>query len=309
MRNRFFKRLINSLAVVLVVSLIIFLLINFTPGDAAEGLVGDSASQQQLDSLRHEMGLDQPLLLQYFRYIFGILTRGDFGHSLITGQSVAGIIRYRLLNTMLLALVSTGLGTGLGIAAAVITTWKIKRGWVETAVMAAASLGLAIPAFWSGLILILVVAPLLNLPITGGSTWRHLILPAATLAPPLSAVVIRLLTASLKDILNQPFVLTARGKGLNESYIFYRHVLRCSLIPLFNVLGIYLGRLLGGAFIVESIFGWPGLGRLMVQAIFERDTPLILGTSIVITTLFVLINLLVDLSQAWLDPRVREKAL
>jgi ABC-type dipeptide/oligopeptide/nickel transport system permease component len=294
--------------VLVVVSLIIFVVLDTIPGDAAEALVGDSASQEQLEELRREMGLDAPLGMRYINFMRDLLSRGNLGESLITGKPVWSLLANRLPYTVLLTFTATSLATILGITSGTLAAVR-KGSLLDTIIIAVSTLGVAVPTFWSGLLFMLFFAPTLNLPLIGGGSIRHLILPSLTLSLPTAAVVARLTRSSILDGLNEPYVEIARAKGLPYRKILFNHVLRNGLIPMINLLGLQLGHLLGGAFIVETIFGWPGLGRLTVQAIFDRDQPIVLGAALTMAALYLMINLLVDLSHAWLDPRVAQKSL
>ncbi len=302
------RRFGSSLLVLFVVSLVIFVALDTVPGDAAEALVGDTASQEQLQELRKEMGLDDPLGLRYTHFMHRLLTRGDLGESLITGKPVWSLLANRLPYTMLLTLTSTALATTLGIVIGTLAAVN-KDSPMDAAIISLSTLGIAVPTFWSGLLFMLFLAPRLNLPLVGGGSLKHLIMPSLTLALPTMAVVIRLTRSSILDGLNQPYVQMAQAKGLPHRKVLFKHVLRNGLMPLINLLGLQLGHLLGGAFIVETIFGWPGVGRLTVQAIFDRDQPIVLGAALTMAVLYLLINFIVDLSHAWLDPRVAHKSL
>ncbi|MFO8035652.1 MAG: ABC transporter permease [Anaerolineales bacterium] len=303
-----FRRLGSSILVLLVVSLIIFVALDTVPGDAAEALVGETASQEQLQELRQEMGLSDPLGLRYLHFMQRLFTRGDLGESLITGRPVWGLLASRIPYTVLLTLTATLLATTLGIMIGTLAAVN-KGSPVDAAIIALSTLGIAVPTFWSGLLFMLFLAPRLNLPLVGGGSLKHMIMPSLTLALPTMAVVVRLTRSSILNGLNQPYVQIAQAKGLPHRKILFKHVLRNGLIPLINLLGLQLGHLLGGAFIVETIFGWPGLGRLTVQAIFDRDYPIVLGAALTIAVLYLLINFIVDVSHAWLDPRVAHKSL
>ncbi|MBS3750114.1 MAG: ABC transporter permease [Anaerolineales bacterium] len=302
------QRFSSSLVVLLVVSLLIFVVLDTVPGDAAETIIGDSASQEQLDELRQEMGLDETLLPRYFSYIKDMFMQGDMGDSLITGKPVWALLANRLPSTLLLTLTATTLATTLGIALGVFAATN-KGSPLDTLIIGLSTLGMAVPTFWSGLLLMLLAAPRLNLPLAGGGSIRHLILPSLTLAFPTMAVVARLSRSSVLDGLNEPYVQIAEAKGLPYRRILFKHVLRNGLIPLINLLGLQLGHLLGGAFIVETIFGWPGLGRLTVQAIFDRDYPIVMGAALTMAAAYLMINFIVDMSHAWLDPRVAQKSI
>ena len=309
MTTRLLRRIAGTLLVLLAVSFIIFAALAVTPGDAAEAMVGDSASQEQLDALRHEMGLDVPLLPRYLRFLSGLLTRGALGHSLVSGREVGDLVAARLPYTLLLALTATTLATIAGMV--IGTAAAVRAGtYVDTLIMGGMALGLAVPTFWSSLLLMMLFAVRLHwLPVVGAGSLKHLVLPALTLALPTAAVIARQMRCSILEELGADYVRTAHAKGVTSRRVLTVHVLRNSLIPVVTLLGLYLGRLLGGAFIVETIFGWPGLGRLTVQAIFDRDQPVVLGAALTVATIYLVVNFGVDLVHAWLDPRVAHETL
>lgn len=303
------RRAAGSVFVLLAVSLITFLALDAAPGDAAQAMVGESASAEQLAELRRALGLDRAPLLRYAQFIGGVALRGDLGRSLVSARPVSTLLAERLPYTAALALAATGLALALGALSGIVAAQRAGSP-LDLLLMAGATLGLAVPTFWSGLLLILFFALRLRwLPVAGAESARHLVLPALTLAIPTAAIVARLLRSSLLDVMNADYVRTARAKGLAPRQVLIGHVLRNSLIPLVTVVGLHLGHLLGGAFVVESIFGWPGVGRLAVQAIFDRDTPVVLGATLTIAALYLTINLCVDLVHGWLDPQVAEGAI
>jgi ABC-type dipeptide/oligopeptide/nickel transport system permease component len=309
MGRHLLRRLGGTVAVLLIVSFVVFVALDVAPGDAAEGLVGETASQEQLDAVRREMGLDDPLLERYWRFLSGLLSRGDLGQSLITGRAVSDLLVERLPYTLQLALSATALATAAGLGIGMVAAVRAGS-LLDTAIMGGTSLGLAVPTFWSALLLMLLFSLHLRwLPVVGSGSWKHLVLPAVTLALPTMAVVARLVRSSLLEELNADYVRTAHAKGVSSRRVMSHHVFRNSLVPLVTLLGLYLGRLLGGAFVIETIFGWPGLGRLMVLAIFDRDQPVILGAALLVAATYLVINFLVDLSHAWLDPRVARSTI
>jgi len=309
MTRHLLRRLTGSLLVLLALSFVIFAALDVIPGDAAEAMVGDSASQEQLDALRHELGLDRPLLVRYLDFLTGVVSRGDLGRSLVSGRQITDLVGQSFRYTLLLALTASGLATLLGMAIGVVAALR-SGSYLDTFIMGTATLGLAVPTYWSALLFILLFSLTLGwLPVVGASSWKHLVLPTVTLALPMSAVVARLMRSSVLEELNATYVYTARAKGASSRRVLLGHIMRNSLVPVVNMLGLYMGRLLGSAFIVETIFGWPGLGRLTVQAIFDRDLPVVLGAALVVATAYLIINLLVDLAHAWLDPRVAHGAV
>lgn len=298
------QRLFGALLVLLAVSAITFFLLSAAPGDAATTLAGDTASQAQMDALRAELGLDDPPLIRYANFLAAVLTTGSLGESLVSGRPVAALLAERLPYTVLLAVAAITLAAAAGSTVGILAGTRPGT-FADTALMSLINLGLAMPTFWVAMLFILFFSLRLRwLPVVGAGTPLHLVLPAVTLALPTAAVVARLMRSSLIDIAGADFVRTAHGKGLPRGLILRRHILRNSLIPVVTMLGLHLGYLLGGAFIVETIFGWPGLGRLTVQAIFDRDLPVVLGATLTIAAIYVMLNLVVDLAHAWLDPRV-----
>jgi ABC-type dipeptide/oligopeptide/nickel transport system permease component len=308
-----FEHIIHRLAaaalVLLAVSFVTYLMLNAAPGDLALTLVGDSASAEQLTALRQELGLDEPVVVRYLRYVAGIVLRGDLGRSMISDRPVSALILERLPLTLALALASIALSGLAGFVLGWLAVRHVGAFW-DTALMALAALGAALPSFWIALLLIMAFALRLDwLPVVGADSPKHLILPAVTLSLPSAAVLARLVRSSLLDVIGADFVRTAYAKGLVRSQVMWRHVLRNAAIPIVTLLALQLGYLLGGAFIVETIFAWPGLGRLTVQAIFDRDYPVVLGATLMIAAVYIALNLIADLCQAWLDPRTGANAL
>lgn len=283
---------------------IVFLAIRLAPGDPAQMMLGASATTQEVAALRARLGLDQPMPVQYARYLVQV-ARLDLGESLRLDQPAMGAILERVPQTGRLTLLAMAIAVLLsfpmGIAAALAPGRPI-----DQVISVLSLLGQSVPNFWLGIMLVLVFARTLRLlPSGGADTWQHLILPATTLALPLVGILTRLIRGGLLEVLREDYVRTARAKGLAPWSVMTRHALLNMLIPVVTVMGLQLGTLLGGAVIVESVFAWPGVGRLLVEAIGNRDYPLVQAAILFITGAFVLINLLVDLSYGYLDPRVR----
>lgn len=303
------RRLIGLLITVFAVSFVAYVALTFAPGDAAEALIGENASQEQVEALRRQMKLDAPLLERYGDYMAGAVMRRDLGQSLSTGRGVADLLMERLPSTVSLALVSMALATvvgfGLGLAAALKP-----RGRLDMMAVGGAALGVALPPYWVALLLVMLFSLKLGwLPVFGSGTPAHMVLPAVTLAMPGAAVLARLVRSSVLDVKGADYVRTAVSKGLGPRQIMLRHVLPNSLMPALTILGLNLSHLLGGAFVVETIFAWPGIGRLMVQAIFDRDIPVVMGAVLVVVPMALLVTLAVDLLHSALDPRVRHHAI
>ncbi len=304
-----FRRVLGAILVLAVVSFITFALLELAPGDAALTVAGDGASAEQLAVVRHQMGLDAPLPARYLHFVAGAVTRGDLGQSLISGRPVAGLVVERFAYTVELALLAVLGALVLGLAAGLAAAAR-PGGRLDFVLMAVTGLGISLPVYWVALLLMLVFSLRLHwLPAVGAGSPAHLVLPAVTLALPTAAAIARLVRANVLDVRGADYVRTAAAKGLPASALWRRHVLRNGLIPVVSVLGLYLGHLLGGTFVVETLYAWPGLGRLVVQAVFDRDFPVLVGGVLLIAVIYQCINLAADLALAWLDPRVGHEAL
>jgi len=308
MRQYILRRLVSLFPVILGVSLITFGLMAVVPGDPAEIIAGRGKdiepTQAEIEAVRQELGLDQPLPLQYARWL-GRVVRGDLGTSLRTGQPVWQELAVRLPRTLELAAGGMIIGLLIALPVGILSAvWRDRA--VDQLSRVLALLGASVPSFWLGTILILFFAVRLGwLPSYGRGGLPHFILPACTLGLSTSAVLMRLTRANLLEVLNEGFVRTARAKGLSEKAVVLRHALKPSLLPVVTVLGLQFGNLLGGALIIETVFAWPGLGMLVLRSILGRDFPVIQGFALFITLVFVLVNFVVDLVCRWLDPRVQ----
>jgi len=300
-------RLVGTVPVLFGVTLLVFLMAWVTPGDPVVAMLGEASqgiSREALDDLRRELGLDRPLPIQYVSYLAD-LARGDLGSSIRSRRPVLDEIRDRLPATVELAVaalaVAVAVGVGLGVLAAVR-----KRTWVDGAAIAVALVGVSVPVFWSGFLLMIVFSLELGwLPASGRGTWRHLVLPALTVGVSSAAFIARITRGAVLEALGQDYVRTARAKGLPPRRVVLRHALRNALLPIVTVVGLQMGGLLGGAVLTETVFAWPGVGRLLVDAIVARDLPLVQGSVLVVSVLFILVNLTVDLSYAAINPKVR----
>jgi ABC-type dipeptide/oligopeptide/nickel transport system permease component len=305
MTNYVAQRLVHAIPVLIGISVLTFLMLHLIPGDPVTVFAGDKPlTPERAQELRHQYGLDRPLLVQYADYATHAL-RGDLGISLRAQRPVLDSILEALPSTAQLTLsalvLAAILGTSLGIAAA------IAHGtWLDTAVMAVAMLGISTPVFYSSLLLILLFSfTLAWLPATGQGGIERLIMPALALGLSSSAVLARLVRSSMLEVLHQEYVTTARAKGLSPALVTIRHALKNALIPAVTMLGLQLGALLGGAVVTETIFSRPGIGRLAVDGILNRDFPVVQGTVLFAACVYVLVNLVVDVSYAVLDPRIR----
>lgn len=300
-------RLIGTVPVLFGVTLLVFLMAWVTPGDPVVAMLGEASqgiSRQALDELRRELGLDRPLPVQYLDYVAGLL-RGDLGDSVRSRRPVLAEIRDRLPATIELALAALTIAVALGVTLGVLAAVR-KRTWVDGAAIAVALLGVSVPVFWSGFLLMIVFALELGwLPASGRGTWRHLVLPAVTVGVSSAAFIARITRGAVLEALAQDYVRTAHAKGVAPRRVVLRHALRNALLPIVTVVGLQLGGLLGGAVLTETVFAWPGVGRLLVDAIVARDLPLVQGSVLVVSLLFILVNLTVDLSYAAINPKVR----
>ncbi|NNJ13451.1 ABC transporter permease [Chloroflexales bacterium ZM16-3] len=304
-----FKRLGSAALVLVAVSFLIFALLDVVPGDVADTLAGDAASAAQIAELRHELGLDQPLPVRYLRFAESAILHGDLGKSAISGRPVVDLLISRFGATLTLSLASLALALTLGTLAGLAAATRA-GGYLDLAVMAFTTIGESLPSFWVSLLLIQFFALKLRwLPVLGAGGFDHLILPAVALALPAIALVARLVRSCLLDVKSADYVRTAHAKGLSNLIVWRDHIFRNAILPVITMLGLYLGHLLGGAFIIETIFAWPGLGRLVVQAIFERDFPVVVGAVLLIALIYQAINMAVDLAHALLDPRVGHEAM
>ncbi len=298
------RRVALTIPVLLGVATLVFALIHLIPGDPAQAMLGEAAPQADVDALRRQLGLDRPLLVQYGDFLAGAIT-GDLGTSLRTGTPVSAQIAERLPATFELALaamlVALALALPLGIAAA---TWRGTI--VDRAAMTVALAGMSIPNFWLGPLLAIVFAVELGwLPVSGRGGVEHLVLPALSLGLALAAMLARMTRASLLEELREPYVLAARARGVSRMRAVIAHAFRNSLIPVVTIVGLQFGAVLTGAVITETIFSWPGIGRLLIQSIGFRDYPLVQGCILLIAVTYVAVNLLTDLAYGFLDPRIR----
>lgn len=298
------RRLVLTVPVLFGVATLVFSLIHLVPGDPAQAMLGDGASPEDIAQLRTRLGLDRPLLEQYGVYLKG-LARGDLGTSLRTQRPVTRQIAERLPATAELAsaamLVAVALALPLGLVAAV---WR--GTWVDQGAMGLALVGISVPGFWLGPLLALVFAVELGwLPVSGRGTLAHLVLPAITLGAALAAILARMTRASVLEELREQYVVAARARGASRVRAVVVHALRNSLIPVVTILGLQLGAVLTGSIITETIFSWPGVGRLLIQSINFRDYPMVQGCILLIAVTYVTMNLVTDLVYGWLDPRIR----
>jgi peptide/nickel transport system permease protein len=302
------KRLLLVFVVVLGVTVVTFSVMQSAPGDPAEMIAvaryGEDLTQEEIEWVRITEGLDAPVYIQYLRWLEHVL-RLDLGKSQITYEDVLGEILTRFPATLVLAISSLILSLLIALPTGIISAIR-KNTIVDNACMTGALLGVSMPNFWLGLLLIWLFALSLGLlPSFGYGGIKHLILPTITLGTSMAAITTRLTRSSMLDVLNQDYIVTAKAKGLDERTILLKHALKNAMLPVITFVGLQLGFLLGGAVIVETIFAWPGIGRLLVDSIYARDFALIQGCVLFIAVIFALANLAVDILYAYLDPRIR----
>ncbi len=298
------RRIALTIPVLLGVATLVFSLIHLIPGDPAQAMLGESASPQDVAELRARLGLDRPLLEQYGRFLRGAVS-GDLGRSLRTNQPVTSAIIERMLATFELAaaamFVAVAVAIPLGIAAAVWRGTAVDHGATTLSL-----LGISIPNFWLGPLLAIIFSIELGwLPVSGRGTWAHLVLPAVSLGAALAAILARMTRATLLEELREQYVVAARARGASRARAVVRHAFRNSLIPVITLIGLQFGAVLTGAVITETIFAWPGIGRLLIQSIGFRDYPLVQGCILLIAVTYVGMNLITDLLYGLVDPRIR----
>lgn len=284
-------------------TVVVFLILHLT-GDPVTLLVPIDATQETVDLIRHEMGLDDPLYVQYGRFIKGAI-QGDFGFSYRQSQEALSLVLDRLPATLQLSFISLALALVVAVPVGIISAVKSNT-LPDRVGMVFALLGQAIPVFWLGIMLILIFAVTFQLlPAAGKGTLRHLVLPSITLSMFLMARITRMVRTSMLEVLEQDYVRTARSKGLRELVVIGKHTLKNAAIPIITIVGLELGTLLGGAVITETVFAWPGVGRLAVKAIYNRDFPVVQATVFMLSLIFIVLNFLVDILYTYIDPRVK----
>lgn len=325
------NRLLQIIPVIIGVTIIAFTLIHLAPGDPVRTMLGQHASQQEIEEIRIKYGLDQPLYVQYFIWLGDVL-QGDLGRSILTHEQVSVEIASRFPNTIELAIAAMIFATLIGVLAGIISATK-QYSAVDYTVMGIALFGISMPVFWLGIMLMMIFGVALGwLPIGGRidllipftrltgfmildsiitlngealvSVIRHLILPAIALGTIPMAIIARTTRSSMLEVLRQDFIRTERAKGLSERKVIYKHAIRNAMVPVVTVIGLNFGLLLSGAILTETVFSWPGVGRLVVDAVYARDYPLVIGCILVFALVFVFVNLLTDLIYTYIDPRI-----
>ncbi|EBS6336887.1 glutathione ABC transporter permease GsiC [Salmonella enterica subsp. enterica serovar Kedougou] len=306
MLNYVLKRLLGLIPTLLIVAVLVFLFVHLLPGDPARLIAGPEADAQVIALVRQQLGLDQPLHVQFWHYITHVL-QGDFGTSMVSRRPVSEEIASRFLPTLWLTITSmiwaVLFGMAIGIAAAV---WRNR--WPDRVGMTLAVTGISFPAFALGMLLMQIFSVDLGwLPTVGADSWQHYILPSLTLGAAVASVMARFTRSSFVDVLSEDYMRTARAKGVSETWVVLKHGLRNAMIPVVTMMGLQFGFLLGGSIIVEKVFNWPGLGRLLVDSVDMRDYPVIQAEVLLFSLEFILINLVVDVLYAAINPAIRYK--
>jgi peptide/nickel transport system permease protein len=326
------RRILMLIPVLIGMSIITFAVVHAIPGDPARTIAGDKATPQQLQEIRHSLGLDKPFYIQYFHYLSDLL-QGDLGTSLITKRPIAEEIGPFLAATAELALAAMLIAVFFGVNLGILSAWR-QNSWLDYGGMMLALIGVSVPVFWLGLMEQWFFAQemgwlpsngrvdprleiegitnfyVLDAFITGdfdllGDVFLHLILPAVALGTIPMSIIARITRSSMLEVMRSDYIRTARAKGLSEFWVIYKHALKNAFIPILTVAGLQMGMLLGGAVLTETIFSWPGVGRYIYDAINQRNYPVIQSGILVLATIFVIINLIVDLLYAWIDPRIQ----
>ena len=304
MRRFLIKRFATSLIVLWGVSTLIFFLIHLVPGDPVQAMLGESALPSDIENLKKKLGLNEPLFVQYKNYFFNLI-KGDLGTSIVSGRKVSKEILSRFPATLELAIASILISILISFPLGLLSALKKNSIW-DISATTISTLGLAIPNFWLGPLLIILFSIKLGIfPVSGRGTLYHLVLPAITLGTALSALLTRIVKTSVAEELKEDYVKVALAKGLTKGRVLLKHVLRNALIPIITILALQIGSLLTGAIITETIFSWPGIGRLIISAINQRDYPLVQGVILFIAFIYILTNFLADIFYAIVDPRIR----
>ena len=299
------RQLIMLLVTIFLVSVAVFFAMRLVPGDPVRRAIGQDAPQEVVDALRHEWGLDQPLYKQFGKFLTGLFT-GDLGISYRTQSPVWQEVKARFVPTLLLTATGMGLALLFGLAAGLLSA--IRRGtWLDTLVALLSTLGISLPVFWVGILLMMLFAARLQwVPSNGWGTWKHLVLPSFTLGLGFFASISRMTRSAMLEVLQDDYIRTARAKGVPYLRVLFKHALRNALLPIVTIAGLEFGRLLGGAVITESVFAWPGMGRLMVESVKLRDYPTVQACVIVLAACIALSTFFTDLLNLSIDPRLRK---
>ena len=297
------KRILVLIPVIVIVAFLIFFMMKLTPGDPALAIAPD-ASEEALEEIRDNLGINDPLMVQFGRYMFG-LVRGDLGNSYFSNKSVFSEYAAKFPATLKLSVCAIAVAIVISIPLGIICAIK-RNSFIDNIFSLAGLIGVAMPNFWMGLLLIIFFS--LNLgwvPSGGSSGWKSIILPAVTLGTAQAALILRTTRSSMLEVIRQDYINTARAKGLKEKVVMKKHALKNALIPIITVIGIQLGNTLGGAVVIETVFSWPGVGRLIIDSLTRKDLPMVMGCIILTTIVICITNLLIDIQYAYVDPRIK----
>lgn len=303
MVNFILKRVLQMIPVLIGVTLVVFLIMHLVPGDPAVLMAGEGASPQRIADIRHQLGLDRPLSVQYVDYLSNVL-HGNLGTSIRSSRPVLKEILVRLPTTAELAVASVLITVIIGLGAGILSAMR-QGSWSDVLLMVLALLGVSVPSFWIGLMLIYYFAVKIQIfPVAGWGTWAHMVLPAFTLGAGGAAIVARMSRASMLEVIRQDYVRTARAKGVKESIIVIKHALKNAIIPVITVVGLEFGALLGGTVLTESVFAINGVGRLIVDSISARDFPVVQGAVLFVSVMFMVVNMVVDILYRYFNRRI-----
>lgn len=298
-----FRRLLQMIPVMLGVTIVVFLIMQMVPGDPARLLAGEGATPEQIQAIRESLGLNKPLIQQYIDYLSQVL-QGNLGTSMVTNSPVLEEILIRLPTTVELALASIFVAVTLGLLAGIVSATK-QNTWADMSIMVVALIGVSMPSFWMGLMLMYYFSVELGLfPVAGWGTLSHMVLPAITLGSGGAAIIARMTRASMLEVIRQDYIRTARAKGVSETKIVFKHALKNALIPIITVVGLQFGTLLGGTVLTESVFAINGVGQLVINAIRTRDLPMVQGIVLMVSIIFMLVNMGVDVLYRTVNKRV-----
>ncbi|MCZ7597341.1 MAG: ABC transporter permease [Gammaproteobacteria bacterium] len=299
------RRILAAVVTIFVTTIAVSMLIHLVPGDPVQIMYAQSqgTTPEQLEQVRRSLGLDRPLVEQYVMYMARVL-QGDLGYTIRGEQPVLDLLLLRLPNTLLLAGTALVIAVAIGMTCGFIAAYR-RGSWIDTGLMTSAILGVSMPHFWLGLILLFLFAVKLQWFPVAGNDLENLVLPAVTLGLTNAAIIARLTRSSMIDVFDQDFVRTARAKGLPRAVVLYKHALRAGLVPIVTMIGLQFTYMMGGAIVVENVFGWNGVGRMAIQAIFQRDYPLIRGFILMFAIVVVTVSIILDLLYVWLDPGIR----
>ncbi len=301
------KRILSILPIVFGVTLITFSIMSFTPGDPARIILGTSATQNAIDNLNHQLGYDKPFFIQFFNYVINAVTKLDFGNSYLSQKPVFDDIMLRFPTTLTLAFLSVAVAATIGIPIGIYSAVK-QYSITDTVTTFMAMFFAAVPGFWLGMMFILLFSLQLRLlPSNGIESWKGFILPVITLALPPGSELMRITRTTMLETIRQDYIRTARAKGAPERTVVFKHALRNALLPVITQMGVTFAMMLGGTIIIESVFGLPGIGSLIVNAIKMKDIPLVLASTIFLATIFCIIMIIIDILYGFVDPRVKAR--